>query len=74
VATLAEARRAKDSVADLLQHRAEVNGVGITRLDDGYAVKVNLASSPEPDFLLPASVNGVPVTWEVVGEIRKRGP
>ena len=71
MATLDEARRAKAVVADLLASRDMVNGVGVARVEGGYAVKVNLARPLEPDLTLPASIEGVPVTWEVTGEIRK---
>lgn len=71
MATLAQARRAKDAVVGLLEHRDGVNGVGVARVEGGYAVKVNLTRSLEPDLTLPTSIQGVPVTWEVVGEIRK---
>ena len=70
-ATLKEARAAKAKVAQLLSGRPEVNGVGITRDGDGYAVKLNLVSrngSPK----VPKTVDGVPVRVERVGRIAKR--
>jgi hypothetical protein len=72
MATLDEARRAKAGVVNLLEHHDAVNGVGVARVDDGYVVKVNLIRSPEPDLTLPASIEGVPIIWEVVGDVRKR--
>jgi hypothetical protein len=71
MASLDEARRAKTAVLSMLEHHDAVNGVGVARVDDGYVVKVNL-SRPDPDLTLPASVDDVPVTSEVVGEIGKR--
>jgi hypothetical protein len=71
MATLADARRVKDGVVNLLEHHDAVNGIGIARGEDGYVVKVNLSRFPGPDLTLPASIEGVPITWEVVGEVRK---
>ncbi len=52
--------------------KAAVVGVGITRIDGGYGVQVNLGAPPEPDADLPETIDGVPVRVEVVGPIRKR--
>jgi len=49
-----------------------VVGVGITRIDGGYGVKVNLREQPARGVELPQTVNGVPVRVEVTGPIRKR--
>jgi len=59
-----------DSVS-LLEHHGAVNGVGVAPFEDGFAVKVNL-SEPADDLALPTSIEGVPVVWEVVGEIGTR--
>ena len=47
-----------------------VQGVGITRVDDGYAVKLNLSGRPERE--VPRELDGVPVIVEVVGRIVKQ--
>jgi hypothetical protein len=70
-ATLKEARAAKAKVAQLMSGHPEVNGVGITRDGDGYAVKLNLSGRTKAD-LLPKQIDGVPVRIETVGAIRKR--
>ena len=70
-ATLQQARAAKAKVARLVGDHPDVNGVGITRLGDGYAVKLNL-SSPNGKAGLPRQVDGVPVRVETVGTIAKR--
>jgi hypothetical protein len=70
-ATLQEARAAKAKVAQLVSGHPAVNGVGITRVGDGYAVKLNL-SSPNGTAGLPKQVDGVPVRIETVGPIAKR--
>lgn len=71
--TLQAARAAKTELLQRLEAVAGVVGVGITRQDGVYAVKVNLAS---PDAgarrRLPRSVAGVPVVCAVVGRARKR--
>ena len=68
--TLEEARAAKPKAAALLA-ALPVVGVGITRIGDGYGLKVNLSESVADDAV-PQQVNGVPIKTEVVGEIRKR--
>jgi hypothetical protein len=72
MASLDEARRAKAAVVSMLEHHDVVNGVGVARVEDGYVVKVNLIRPPDADLTLPTSVDDVPITWEVVGEIGKR--
>ena len=67
-----EARQAKAAVVDLLGDDDAVNGVGIARTADGYAVKVNLSRELTPDRGLPDVVAGVPVVVEVVGPVRKQ--
>ena len=46
-------------------------GVGITRIDGGYGVKVNVEAAPAADAKLPEAIDGVPVRIEVVGKLRK---
>lgn len=71
-ATLDEARLAKASALSQFSRLADVVGVGITRLDGGYAVKVNLRCAPAKGVELPSTVDGVPVRVEVTGAIVKR--
>ena len=73
-ATLESARAAKPAVQKVFAALGEVVGVGITRVGDGYGVKVNLRAAPAAGVELPAEVDGVPVRVEVVGAIRKLGP
>lgn len=68
-APLEEARAAKRRVAELLADLPELEGVGVTFLDDGFAVKVNLRRMPS-SCDIPAEIDGVPVLVEVVGPIR----
>jgi hypothetical protein len=70
--TIQQARRVKDRLAKTLADAKGLVGLGITRIGDDYAVKVNF--SGEPEARVPASLSGVPVRVEVVGKIRKRAP
>jgi hypothetical protein len=71
-ATLDQARAVK---AVAIERLAEygilgVVGIGITRIAESYAVKVNLEKHPASGVELPTSIDGVPVRFEVIGEIR----
>lgn len=70
--TLDEARAAKPRALEIFGRLAPVVGVGITRIDGGYGVKVNLGEPPAPGVALPDTVEGVGVRVEIVGTIRKR--
>lgn len=72
LATRDQARAAKGAALRCFQKFGEVVGVGVTRLNDGYAVKVNLAEPVAPGVELPAVIEGVPVRVEVVGVIKPR--
>lgn len=67
-----EARAAKKRAMDVFKHLAPVVGIGITKIDGGYGVKVNLRDKPKATVLLPEAIDGVPVRVEVVGAIPKR--
>ncbi len=70
--TLDQARAAKPLAATVFQSLATVVGVGITRIGDGYGLKVNLQSQPAGAATLPTEVGGVPVRVEVTGQPRKQ--
>lgn len=70
--SLEDARAAKEKVVEIFGRLGVVVGVGITRIDEGYGIKVNLREQPASGVELPHTVNGVPVRVEVVGPIRKR--
>ncbi len=70
--SLEAARAAKQKALTALEGRAEVNGVGITRVGAGYGIKVNLAAAPPRGTALPEEVDGVPVLVEIVGRIVKQ--
>ncbi|HPO12560.1 MAG TPA: hypothetical protein PLI09_03875 [Candidatus Hydrogenedentes bacterium] len=67
-----DARAAKAHVVDLLRTTPGLTGVGITRIDKGYGVKVNLTAAPTKRLKLPDQINGVPIRFEVTGPLRKR--
>jgi hypothetical protein len=69
---LDEARAAKERAKALFADRTSVVGIGITRVGDGYGVKVNLEVPPAADADLPETIDGVPIRIEVVGTIHKR--
>ena len=73
MATLDDARAAKEKVKQQLGGSSSVNGIGITRVGSGFGVKVNLSQEPPRgvDRGWATSVEGVPVTYEVVGTIKK---
>ena len=68
--TLDQARAAKDAALKTFERIGEVTGVGITRVDDDYAVKVNLREPVRSGVAVPTHVEGVPVRVEVTGTIR----
>ena len=70
MSTIDEARAkipAEKAFADL---EVEVVGVGVTRVDVGYGVKVNLRAAPAEGVVLPVEIEGVPVRVDVVGSVR----
>ena len=64
------ARKAQSKAIRAFRGIGDVNGVGITRKEGRYAVKVNLESSPKKDP--PADIDGVPVVVHVLGRIHKQ--
>jgi hypothetical protein len=69
--TLEQARTAKDAAKKLMGRWTSVVGIGITRIDGGYGVKVNLSECPSGDLTLPHDVEGVPLLFEVTGPAHK---
>jgi len=72
---LALARAAKDQAKEALSGVADVAGIGLTRIGGRFGVRVNLRRVPDPERRLPEEIAGVPVSYRVVGTIRKQsGP
>jgi len=69
---LDKAQAAKRHAFQRFAKLGKVAGVGITRVDGRYAVKVNLMEPPAPDVELPTEIDGVPVRVEITGAIRPR--
>lgn len=71
-ASIEQARAAKEKALKGLGRTLAVVGIGITRVDAGYGLKVNLREAPPRGVSLPDAIDGVPVRIEVVGRIRGR--
>ena len=70
--SLERARAAKKTALQRFKKLASLTGVGITRVDGEYAVKLNLSEPIEPGVTFPDDINGVPLCVEVTGTIRPR--
>jgi hypothetical protein len=70
--TLERAQAAKKAALQRFKKLASLAGVGITRVNGGYAVKLNLSKPIGPGVKFPANINGVPLRVEVTGTIRPR--
>ena len=71
-ASLEDARAAKGAAVSMFAGLAELAGVGITRSETGYALKVNLVEAPAAGVRLPTEIHGVPVKVAVVGPVKAR--
>ena len=70
--SLERARAAKESAKALLAALPGVVGMGITKVGDDYALKVNLREPLPAGVSAPERIGEVPVCVEVVGRITKR--
>jgi len=70
--SLDHVRAAKKTLQQRLRQVPTVNGVGITKVDGSYALKVNLTDGTR-QAQVPSEINGVAVHSEVVGPLRPRG-
>ncbi len=68
--TVDDVRAAKSRAIAIFAPLADVVGVGITRVGEGYGLKINLRAAPA--ITLPEEVDGVPVKVEIVGSLKKR--
>ena len=72
-ANLKEAQAAKSRAAKVFGDLVGDVAIGIMKLgDDRFGLKVNLTEEPAEGLSLPDEIEGVPVTVEVVGRIRKQ--
>lgn len=67
--TLEQARQTKAKAVTAASACAAVVGVGLTRIGDSYAVKVNLRERTASVAELPDCIDGVRVVYEVVGPV-----
>jgi len=70
--TLEQARAAKAEAQDIFSKIGEVLGIGITKIGQDYAIKVNLRAASAESASAPTKVRGVPVQVEYIGSIRSR--
>jgi hypothetical protein len=70
--TLDQAQMVKRVILQQFGHLGQIVGVGITRRDGDYAVKVNLSEPLQSGAELPSALSGVPLVVEVVGTIKRR--
>jgi hypothetical protein len=64
-------RAVKSGLKQNLGKSVDVVGIGVTRRQGHYVLKVNIGKMPK-NRELPSEVDGVPVEFEVVGRIRPR--
>lgn len=70
--TLSQAKAAKPHALERFRELGNVVGVGITRVRNNYAVKINLSEPIPRTTKVPTHVDGVPIRVEVVGILRPR--
>jgi hypothetical protein len=70
--SLDRAQAAKRVALKKFEKLGRVSGVGITRVEGEYAVKVNLTEAIDPSVKMPAEIDGVPVCVEITGPIKPR--
>ena len=68
LATIDDARRAKEKAKDIVSHLDDVVGIGLIEQDGAYAVKINLAHEIDRSQL-PGRIDNVAVVWEVTGSV-----
>ncbi len=69
--SIEQARLIKPKARAAAEGCATVIGVGLTRIGDSYAVKVNMRDQPAGQAVLPDSIDGVAIVYEVVGRIER---
>jgi hypothetical protein len=70
--TLDAAREAKEKAKTIFSRHGTVNGIGLTRMGERYAVKVNFESEPQDRASMPRDIGGVPVVVQVIGALHKQ--
>ena len=67
--TIEQARAVRDKIAPSLKNRNWFRGIGITKMNDDYAVKVNVHSHNFETQNISPLVDNVQVIVDVVGDI-----
>lgn len=68
MATFEDAEGARDwAWSELTRCYPEVSGIGITRVGEGWGLKVNLSKPMTKK--LPGHLDGIPILTEVVGKV-----
>ena len=71
--TINDARVAKRLLLDKLSKPSWLVGLGLTKINGTYALKViGLLGLEEASYKLPEEINGVGVMYEESGPVRKR--
>lgn len=70
--SLAEARDAKEKAKEIFRGLGSVNGIGLTRQGDRYAVRVSFEAEPQDWSRVPKDIGGVPVVVRVIGPLHKQ--
>ncbi len=70
--SLRAARAVKQKAYGTFQKLGKVNGVGLTRQNDIYAVRVNLEEQLAEDAEVPKEIDGVPIVIKIVGKVSKQ--
>jgi hypothetical protein len=66
------AREAKEKAKTIFSRHGTINGIGLTRMGERYAVKVNFESEPRDQANMPRDIEGVPVVVQVIGTLHKQ--
>ena len=67
-ANLDQARAAQRHLAEVLSDVPQLNGIGITRVNEGFGLKANFTDSSVL-ARVPSEIDGVAVRVEVVGPV-----
>lgn len=70
--TLERARAVKRAALTRFERVGTVTGIGITKVDGEYAVKVNLVEPLAEGIEPPDEIDGVRICIEVTGAVRPR--
>jgi hypothetical protein len=66
------ARGAKEKAKQIFSQFGTVKGIGLTKMGERYAVKINFESEPHDRDRMPREVEGVPVVVQITGPLRKQ--